>query len=151
MELDCHEPKMEISSDPAPPDPLKHLFESLSAHITSQTVKIQDQIQQNDLRLTSIQDNFMAEVRGELDTFQELLASQHTNSSVTQSVPSATPPSLSTSHVMVPPVQVRIPTLMVSPSNSDLQSQMMLLLTDSFSKLSTALMDQKGDSFGLGI
>jgi hypothetical protein len=132
--------KQGSTPDPVPPDPMKYLFDALSAHISAQTLQIQEQIHQNDLKTTMTQELFMAEVRNELDTFRAML---HTSQPANE-VPASSAVASSTT-LSSPPIPIT--QVSVSPSNStDLQSQMMLMLTDSFSKLSTAIMDQKQDA-----
>jgi len=132
--------KQGSTPDPAPPDPMKYLFDALSAHISAQTLQIQEQIHQNDLKTTMAQELFLAEVRNELDTFRAML---HTSQPANE-VPASSAVASSTT-LSSPPIPIT--QVSVSPSNStDLQSQMMLMLTDSFSKLSTAIMDQKQDA-----
>jgi hypothetical protein len=98
--------------------------------------------------MTIAQESFKAEVRNELDEFRAPLANQQRTPNVSPQVVSSTlgsvPLSLpqissgSLPSTAVPPV--------TSTSTVDFQNQMLLMLTESFSKLSTAITDQKPDS-----
>jgi hypothetical protein len=117
----------------------------LSAHISVQTDRIQAQIQRNDEKLTLAQDDFKKEVRHELDEFRAMLITQLSSNSTSNVV---TSPQVSTTPVpstSPSPQVLSIPAATLPPS-SNLQSQMTLLLSESFSKLSTAISDQKQDS-----
>jgi hypothetical protein len=145
MEADCEDVKLESLPHASSPDQMQQLFASLSDHISAQTNLIQLQIQQNDTKLTLAQNQFKEEVRQELDTFRNMLLTQQGISSspvVTNSPPVVSDPSTSTSAS----TQVSTSPTVASNSSTDLQAQMMLLLSESFSKLSTALGDQKQDT-----
>jgi len=144
MEADCQDIKMKAKPDPAPPDAMQQLFTSLMDHISVQTTRIQEQLQLTNMQLTEAQEDFKSEVQNELDAFRAFLA----NAQASQDLPS--PPNMSSVPVVPvvssrPPVIHTLPTV-VSNSGGDIQTQMMLMLTESFSKLSTVLTDQKPDS-----
>jgi hypothetical protein len=138
-----------LKLEPDPPDPLQQLFASLSDHISRQTLQIQEQLQLNDIKNTQDQESFKIEVRQELDEFRALLARQPTVSvGSTPGNPTPVQPSL-------PPVvthgsgpgNTSLTLVGNAPSSTvDLQAQMMLFLSESFSKLTTFLSDQKPDS-----
>lgn len=115
---------------------------TLASHISSQTVIIQDQIKENDAQVQHSQLIFQQKVRSELDEFREPLSQQQRwlesrlidpVAQTTLVVPTA--PTLTTP---VPQASRLLPDNS-SSSSSDLQAQMLLMLTDSFSKLSSAL------------
>jgi hypothetical protein len=149
MEADCQDTKPSSFLDPDQPDAMQRLFTSLSNHISLQTDRIQEQLQLNDMKLTITQENFKTEVQNELDNFRALLVS-HYPSIVSQ--PSDLSPQPATVVSSNPTVSSGLPSpvpmsqSVVSNVPGDIQSQMMLMLTESFSKLSTVLTDQKPDS-----
>jgi len=55
---------------------MKALFASLSKHISSQTIRIQEQITQNDSRMLKIHENFKNVVQSELEDLRLLVANQ---------------------------------------------------------------------------
>jgi len=144
MESDCQEEES-LSIVPAPPD-MQQLFttlsSSLSEHISSQTAIIQNQICANEDKFEKAQAVFKQEVRSELDEFRAIITQQQQwiqSHSGTNPVPiqnvstSVSLPSLVTSSV------TSSPTPATSVVGQDLQAQMLLLITESFSKLSTAI------------
>ncbi len=164
MEADCQD--LDVSQDndvrtSAPvPSEMKGLLESLSmslvTHISSQTTILKDQIIQNDERLQESQVRFKQEVQSELDEFRKLMDQQqrwfesrlHQISSSGQTTTTTAP----TDAPILPVPTISVPSVTSSssiPSTSTdtaLHSQMMMLLSDSFSKLSSALTEQKQDS-----
>jgi len=152
MESDCKD-EVEMFGSSEPSD-LKQLIDSLavslSSHISTQTAIIQDKIQENEVKIQESHVSFKQEVRTELDEFRELLAQQQKwiESKLNETTPSLQPsPTVvpSSSAVSSPPPSIPV----VSPTPiPDFQTQMLLMITDSFSKLSTALTEQKQDSKG---
>jgi hypothetical protein len=161
MEADCKD----TSSDPMASSEnvsITKLFAALSSQITVQNGNLQSQIMQNDSRISAefqmvvqANEDFKSEVRSELDDIRRLFTqlqntanpnptppsnqvSNSTNNQVISSSNSVSSHSSSTTTSMH-----SCPT---SPINSDTQTQMMKLLTDSFSKLSTVLADKQMDT-----
>jgi len=121
----------------------------LPSDISNQTRCIQEQLQLNDDKMNQAQENFKIEVHHELDEFRALLAHQQQGSSVPFSSIPAPSPVISTTGSTVGPSSMNQSSAISGYSISppvDLQSQMMLLLTESFSKLSTTLSENKSDS-----
>jgi hypothetical protein len=144
MEADCKD-SPDVSTPLESPD-LQSMFTLLSvtvaSHISSQTVIIQDQIKENDAQVQHLQLIFQQEVRSELDEFRELLSQQQCwlESRLIDPVAQTTPvvPTAPTLTTPVPQASQVLPDNS-SSSSLDLQAQMLLMLTDSFSKLSSAL------------
>ncbi len=152
MESDCQEEES-LSVVPALPD-MQQLFttlsSSLSEHISSQTAILQNQICANEEKFEKAQAVFQQEVRSELDEFRSIIAQQQQwiqSHSDTNPVPIQ---NVSNSVSIPSPVTSSVTPSSTTPATSvvgqDLQAQMLLLITESFSKLSTALSDNKSDS-----
>jgi len=95
--------------------------------------------------------DFKQEVRSKLDKLHMLVLQQGQPTPQLQEFPrtieSSSSPPIMTSRVNTTPIPDTVPAV-VSDSSSirDLQSQMMLLMTESFSKLSTAFVEGKSKS-----
>jgi hypothetical protein len=95
--------------------------------------------------------DFKQEVRSKLDELHMLVLQQGQPTPQLQEFPrtieSSSSPPIMTSRVNTTPIPDTVPAV-VSDSSSirDLQSQMMLLMTESFSKLSTAFVEGKSKS-----
>jgi hypothetical protein len=126
---------------------MKALFASLSKHISSQTIRIQEQITQNDSRMLKIHENFKNVVQSELEDLRLLVANQQKfiDSQLAALLPTQSPPVTVASLSPPSPVMSTSSTVLTSPI-FDFQSQLLLTLTESFGKLSSALTDQKQDS-----
>jgi len=158
MESDCEDHKDGPPSAYNAPD-ISQLFASLSAQMTYQTTCLQDKLSMDFSTVVQAHDKFKMEVRGELDELHLLIAQHNVkpDSSVTPSAPtvpmqsilatSSAPPTTlgSASNIMAPSVPVSSAS---SSSNSgeDVQTLMMMLFTESFSKLSSILVDKTTDS-----
>jgi hypothetical protein len=137
------------------------LFAALSSQITAQNYSIQEHIKQNDLKITTefhavlqANEDFKNDVHSELEDICRLLKHQVTTGS-TPTITSApitsstTNPVISDSASVMPDLSStmisNVPQFnSISPTN-DVQTQMMLMLTETFSKLSTALVDKTSD------
>jgi hypothetical protein len=144
MEADCEELGTMSSSLPDIPD-MNKIFEALSGHFTMHTNRLQERFQQ----VVDTHDDFKMEVRQELDNVRSLIQDQNTQqvSSIgTTPVVKTQVDSSPTSQAQVssPGVGVALNTTASTPP--DLQFQMLQMLTESFSKLSTALTDKSNDS-----
>jgi hypothetical protein len=138
------------------------LFAALSSQITVQNSNLQDQIRRNDSKIsaefqTVVQANkeFKSEVRSELEDIRRLfnqlqnvtnpsatlISPPVSNSTFNQVVPSSN--SVSSNSSSTTDDLNSSPT---SPSIQDTSTQMMKLLTESFSKLSTVLADKQMDT-----
>jgi len=150
IESDCHLASSGIpKSEPDPSHALQRLFTSLSDHISTQTLQVQEQLQLNDIKMSQVQESFKIEVHQELDEFCALPAwQQQSFATSTPSVPAPLPVSVPN----VAPVRSSsmTPSLTMSGNTpsmpADLESQMMIMLSESFNKLTTVLSDQKPDS-----
>jgi hypothetical protein len=145
MESDCKD--IGTTTKLEEPLDMKAFFASLSTHISSQTISIQEQITQNDSRMLKIHENFKNEVRRELEVLRLLVANQQMliDSQLAALLPTQSPPVAVASLSPPSPVMSTSPTVLTSPI-SDFQSQLLLTLTKLFGKLSSALTDQKQDS-----
>jgi len=144
MEADCKESGTMLSSPPDIPD-MNKLFEALSGHLMMQTNRLQERFQQ----VVDMHDDFKMEVRQELDNLRFLIQDQNTqqvsNIGTTPIVKTQVDsPSASQAQVSLPGVGVV--SNATASATPDLQSQMLQMLTESFSKLSTALTDKSNES-----
>ena len=144
MEADCKDNAKMASSSSGISD-MNALFDAISAKFTSET----DKISQNFKHVVEEHMDFKQEVRAELDALRQLIRDQTTplplDSSSLHQTSSSSDPS-----VLLPTVSnVNTPTVMPAAtglSSSELQNQMILMMTESFSKLSTAFSESKGDT-----
>jgi len=149
MEEDCENSgyvssKMMMTSD------MDKWFNALTDHLTTQTDHIQHRFQQ----VVDQHDEFKTEVCQELDALRSLIQDQKPvlrNQNV--SVATATPV-LQPQPTTVPSVPLSVSGSMASSapssgvplSSQDIQSQMLLMLTESFTKLTTALSEKGTDT-----
>jgi hypothetical protein len=154
MEADCKDCKpmpssLVPSSDPI--DKIQQLFASLSAQIESQNIRMSQDFHQ----LVHENNTFKQEVREEIDVLRQMFL-QHSSSSPSLSSGSLVPPSASAlsgqTTVPVPsqtssaPVSHGLSLSTASSSSTDMQTQIMYMLTESFSKLSTVLLDKSTET-----
>jgi hypothetical protein len=128
------------------------MLAAISSQMTSNYQALQEQMVQNDSRLSTdfqrvVHDNdsFKQEVRAEIDSLWHLLTSPHVSSSssssnVLSSVPDSPPISSSS---LPSTTTVNSTSGFSSSSPQDFQAQMMMMLNDTFSKLSTVIVDSK--------
>jgi len=128
-------------------------FATFSNQLSTHMDHLHSRLTENDEKLWYAQTTFHKEVRQELEELRSLLPRlTHTSSNVTSNVPvsnvtlpiDTSSPLVPASHTISSPI-VSAPssTSSTSATVTDLQAQMMLLLTESFTKLSTALADPK--------
>jgi len=136
------------------------ILTTLSHQITNQNTAIQEHIIRNDMnfqRIVQDNDDFKRDMRAELDDLCALLARNnivspsnvtssatvipvstvqptHTGTSVSPSSPSA-----------LPQLSTVSSTMSTNTSGGDIQTQMLLMLSESIAKLSTALTEKKDD------
>jgi hypothetical protein len=137
---------------------ITQLFASLSAQITHQTSSLQDKLSTDFSQVIQAQDKFKQEVCTELDELRSMITQQQlqhtsvTNQASSATIPSSQPPpvSLSSAHSVISP---HMESPLVAPVTSlglapgiDVQTHMLQLLTDSFSKLSSVLVDKSTDT-----
>jgi len=139
---------------------LTQILTTLSHQITNQNTAIQEHIIRNDMNFQQIvqdNDDFKRDMRAELDDLRALLARNnivspstvtssatvipvstvqptHSGTSVSPSSPSA-----------LPQLSTVSSTMSTNTSGGDIQTQMLLMLSESFAKLSTALTEKKDD------
>ncbi len=130
---------------------MNSLFESIKVHLTNVTEKLSTDFHQ----VVETNNDFKKEVRQELDEMKKFLNEQKRVLKIDQyqevtqpdSIPSSSFP-VSSTPVLGVPVQTHASITSASSvqsgssSSSDMQAQMMLLLTESFTKLSSALQDK---------
>jgi hypothetical protein len=155
MEADCEDIKplptsSLTSSDPM--DKIQQLFTSLSAQIERQNLNLSRDFCQ------LVQDNttFKQEVHEELDEIRQILCQRNvanlSSSPTLHTVPNlplnsvSQDPSSTPNQSTSPPVPQGLSSSVASSSSTDMQTQMMYLLTESFSKLSAALLDKSSDT-----
>jgi hypothetical protein len=132
MEADCKDDQ--ATSPTSGISDMNTLFAALSAKFTSET----DKISQTFKHVVEDQAEFKQEVRAELDALRTLV-SQHIPSSLPDPVSQVMQPQIIASSVTTPVVP---PTI---SSGADVQQQMMLMMTESFSKLSAAFSEGKNE------
>jgi hypothetical protein len=162
MEADCEESS---SANMASVDTfdITQLFAALSSQMMAQNNSIQEQIMQNDLKISTdfqkviqANDDFKKDVRAELDDLRRLLSQYQNISSPSSNLTSATITSSTTTPVISAPTTIPSSSSSTTISNAsisslgsssstDVQTQMMMMLTESFSKLSTILVDKTSD------
>jgi hypothetical protein len=155
MEADCKDKKLpptSLGSSPDPMDKIQQLFTALSAQIESQNVIMSQEFQQ------LVQDNqtFKQEVRAEMEELCQLFTMRHSSNSskipgVSTVVPSMANSTSTPAHPVVPPnlsssVPQGLSSSMTASSSTDMQTQIMYMLTEAFSKLSTVLSDKSSDT-----
>ena len=159
METDCEKVTSEGKVSREMSD-LTQILTTLSHQITNQNQAIQDHILQNDEKFQKVlQDNdiFKREIQSEIDSIRNLIASQSTFTTTTGSSvmgpPQASVISNSSGNSAVradnssSSAQISsLPVVSSSSSTVDFQSQMMLIITESFAKLSSALSDKKDET-----
>jgi hypothetical protein len=162
MESDDEEKSAPVVADTHASVPIEQLFANftnqLASQITNQTNILRSEIRDNELRVNKEHENFKLQVQSELQELCQLLQSQHAvssptppvvNNSPTLSVVSPVSSSSSTSPDQTSEVSPTVPTLGINQSDSttkDVYSQMMLMMAESFSKLSTVLAETKHES-----
>jgi len=164
MEADC-----EDHTESKPPMPslqpvdLERLFSvftsQISTQLTSQTSLLRDEIRFNESRIIQENEDFKLEMREEIDNLRRLLHTQQErlsdNSSMQAPMAVSSTPDIAVSSDTVSsgPVSATPPVVSSSSTTSntstptpDLHAQMMLMMAESFSKLSTVLAESKTDS-----
>jgi len=132
---------------------ISQLFVSFSHQMSSHMDQLQAQLQLNNQKISQAQDSFKQEVRAELDELRSLIATQQqTSLNITPPTPSIKSPSapspVSSGSNMFPNLTLVTGTAspnivpMTNAGSLDVLPQMMLMLTESFSKLSTVLGDR---------
>jgi len=156
MEGDCME-NISSSNVPHGEVDISQLFVKLSNQITDQVTMIQEQIVHNNStmlqdiqRIAQENETFKATIRAELDNMKTLFHDHQVSSHSTQ-VQSVVDSTSSTLPVSSPSVvisnQASSGSHTVAPTVSlDFQTDMMRMLTESFSKLSTVLAEKKDDT-----
>jgi hypothetical protein len=142
MEEDCEESSMVPLSKQNMAD-FSNLLSAFTQQMSAHVTKLQDQIRENDERTLQSQAVFRQEIRAELDALHAIVHNRSLSSPPpTPVVPLVVPvhPSSSTA-----PSSPDVPSsiLDTSLSSQDLQHWMMLMLTESFSKLTTVLVENK--------
>jgi len=158
MESDCEDksPDSKMSKDMID---FTQILQTLSHQISNQNASIQEHIARNDSNFQRVvQDNedFKRDVRAELDDLRSLLAHQGSGTSASMqsrssgiSNESATSSSSPSVHATVSTSSSASPNAMlqgVTAPVNDVQNQMLLMLTESFTKLSSVLSDKKEDT-----
>jgi len=147
MESDCKDQSPEIKHDPtmSNQDAILQMLDAISSRMMQNYQTLQDQLTQTTLevqRITQDNDTFHHEVRQELNVLRSA-------SSVSTVLPPAVTPTVNSTN---PSPSVVMPsdggsTQLSTTSNPgtpvDFQAQMLLMLNETFSKLSTALTDNK--------
>jgi len=130
---------------------------SLSLQMTSSMERLQEQLLENDQKITQTNERFKQEVRDEIDQLRQLFLqtngevsnqAQSTVHGSINSVLSTGSPSNNQDSSPDPIVTTSTPNsnFGIGMSTTDVQSQMMLMLTESFAKLSNVLGEKTQDS-----
>jgi hypothetical protein len=173
MEPDCNENSLAMKAEPDPPDPsaagqdelMKMLLaissqmmvntQNLQEQIVKNAKDVQDQLTQTDLKFQTEINHLNQEHELFKQEIQNELLSLSTNGTPT-SVPTVSPapslvslslPAVMMSSLHAPSSTGTVPsTSTPSSSPQDFQAQMLHMLNDTFSKLSTVLMESKNDA-----
>ena len=154
MEGDCKEYRPN-SDDNANALDITQMFATFSEQIMLHTNRLQEKLSSDFTHVVQAQSNFKQEVREELDELRYLISIQNQSSSSQPIVPQdsnnvTTPPVVSTTSSI--PVVVSSPSVpsLGSTSNcasgQEIQNHMMMMLTESFSKLTSVLVDKNTES-----
>jgi hypothetical protein len=131
----------------------------IANQIIIQTNSLRDEIRENELQITQDNESFQTEMRDEINALHNLLQGQQVSlagmTSTTSPCPLSAGPGLSPLPTGSSP-NISSPMISVSQGSStnatgpqvsgDIHSQMMLMMAESFSKLSTVLSESKQDS-----
>ncbi len=160
MEADCYDSTSDQQMSRETMD-LMHILTTLLHQITNQNNAIQEHIMKNDMtfqRVVQENEDFKRDMHSKLDDICNLLACQNIWSP--PNIPSSNTSSQAPISHPVPPIPAAqetssqvfssstgVSTSIVSSntSSNDIQTQMLLMLSESFSKLSTALTEKKDD------
>jgi hypothetical protein len=136
MEEDCEEPTMSASRTDL--EDFGILFRNFTQQMSTHMNLLQEHLRSTVEQTAKAQVHFKQEIREELDELHALVS---TNSSppIQQPVVGSSAPPISN----VPASSIPISALDTNLSPQDLQNKMMLMLTESFSKLSTVLVETK--------
>jgi hypothetical protein len=156
MEGDCKDHHIKPKPYDEVPD-INKLFATLSEQMIVHTTRMHEKLSTDFTRVAQAHENFKQEVRDELDEIHYLISLQSQNPSsfsrpLETSASSTVPSSSAASTVHSSPALVPQQNVPVSGSNSgsmsgqDLQNQMMMMLTESFSKLSSVLIDKSAET-----
>jgi hypothetical protein len=160
MEADCQDSTSDQKMSRETMD-LTHILTTLSHQITYQNNAIQEHIMKNDMNFQwVVQENedLKRNMRSELDDIHNLLACQNiwsqpnVSSSITSTQAPLSPPVQTlpaakglSSQVLPSSTGISPSTVSSNLSGTGVKTQMLLMLSESFSKLSTALTDKKDD------
>jgi hypothetical protein len=162
MEADCKDSTSANMASAENVDITK-LFAALSSQMTAQNYSIQEHIKRNDLKITTdfqrvIQANedFKNDVCSELEDIRRLLTQHQVTTNSTPKITSAPVTSSTTNPVISDSASVSSDSSSTTTSNAlqfssksptnDVQTQMMMMPMETFSKLSTVLVDKTSDT-----
>jgi len=155
MEEDCEDHHVTSSDTTQSTMDIGALFNNFTLHISDQIIKqttvLCDEIRDKEVKMHQENEDFKMEVRNELSELRSILQNvsslshlnANTSTASTTSVPQV---SSSLSFVGGHQPASSIPLNYSVPVSSDLQTQMMYMMAESFSKLSTVLVENKQDS-----
>ncbi len=155
MEEDCEDHHVTSSDTTQSTMDIGALFNNFTLHISDQIIKqttvLCDEIRDKEVKMHQENEDFKMEVRNELSELRSILQNvsslshlnANTSTASTTSVPQV---SSSLSSVGGHQPASSIPLNYSVLVSSDLQTQMMYMMAESFSKLSTVLVENKQDS-----
>jgi len=155
MEEDCEDHHVTSSDTTQSTMDIGALFNNFTLHISDQIIKqttvLCDEIRDKEVKMHQENEDFKMEVRNELSELRSILQNvsslshlnANTSTASTTSVPQV---SSSLSFVGGHQPASSIPLNYSVLVSSDLQTQMMYMMAESFSKLSTVLVENKQDS-----
>jgi len=155
MEGDCDD-KLAITDTTTEMSEMSKFLASLTVQMTWHMESLQEQLLLHDNKISQTQENFKQEVRDEIDQLRQLLLSTNSlGNPQVQSVAINTVPSTSSTvssrnnqvSSTTPILDTSTPSVTPNAgiSSNDVQSHMMLMLTESFTKLSTVLDEKTQD------
>jgi hypothetical protein len=129
---------------------IHHLFHQFTQQLSGHMNNLQDQLKENDDRIRQEQLSFQQEMHEELDALRSFVTAYYPNVPSSSMASQSSASTTSTGHI--PSVAIDPPSANVSApsinkttsmSSQDAQTRMMLMLMESFSKLSLVLVDHK--------
>jgi CCR4-NOT transcriptional regulation complex NOT5 subunit len=155
MEEDCADHHVTKSETTPPTMDIAALFNTFTLRISDLIIQhtnvLRDEIRDKEVKMHQDNEDFKLEVRYEITEIRHLLqalpslstSTTSTSTSLVPNVPSVSPsPSPASGHQSMS----SIPLNTSVPVSSDLQAQMMYMMAESFSKLSTVLVENKQES-----
>jgi hypothetical protein len=129
------------------------LFASFMNQLTTHMEHLQAQMMVNDIKVSAVQEVFQQQVKSEMDSLRQLVGNQQYSTVPQVSTPNSVPTPVSSSTVTlvlsstIPSSGVTSnPSLGSTQSPPDIKAQMMLMLMESFTKLTSVMAERSSDT-----